>query len=572
MSKTLRRFARVVAFALAFVVAGTSADAQYPITRISLDSGGHEGNGPSVLFGLPGSLSADGRYVAFGSDATNLVSGDTNAATDIFVHDNVTGATVRVSVDSSGVEANGVSLWPAISGDGRFVTFSSLADNLVASDTNKTYDVFRHDRDPDANGIFDEGNGVTIRVSVDSSGAEGKVGGENSSISAGGNLVVFDSYSDNLVASDKNQTYDVFLHDCTTGVTTRITKGGNNLSVWPSISANENVIAFTSWASNLVPGDTNHGQDVFVYDRTAQTTTRVSVDSSGNEAWGQGPSPLSHDGSIVAFMSGASNLVAGDTNGKTDVLVHDQTSGATTRESVDPGGVQFSDDSDNPSLSGDGNVVTFMRHVLKLGSQGWYPADFRPFARDRAADTTRALNFNCGGVAADGDGMYPAVSDDGRFVGFMSYADDLISGDTNTSGDVFLYDLTIVEPDAAWSNYGAGFAGTNGVPTLTLSADPVLGTTPTLDVGNSLGAATGGFLLAGASQASIGTKWGGTILVAYAWIAPLALPPAGLSLPFPLALDPALCGVSAYAQAVELDAGAQYGLSFTAGVQVTFGK
>jgi len=238
MSKTLRRFARVVAFALAFVVAGTSADAQYPITRISLDSGGHEGNGPSVLFGLPGSLSADGRYVAFGSDATNLVSGDTNAATDIFVHDNVTGATVRVSVDSSGVEANGVSLWPAISGDGRFVTFSSLADNLVASDTNKTYDVFRHDRDPDANGIFDEGNGVTIRVSVDSSGAEGKVGGENSSISAGGNLVVFDSYSDNLVASDKNQTYDVFLHDCTTGVTTRITKGGNNLSVWPSISAN----------------------------------------------------------------------------------------------------------------------------------------------------------------------------------------------------------------------------------------------------------------------------------------------------------------------------------------------
>jgi len=569
---------RIVAFTCTLLACGTTARAQYPITRISLDSSGHEGDGASGcnefngFVDLPAALSDDGRFVAFESVATNLVSGDTNAATDIFVHDNVTGATVRVSIDSSGNQSNGYSLYPAISGDGRFVTFMSVADNLVANDTNGYYDSFRHDRDPDGNGIFDEGNGVTERASVDSNGVEGNRGSFYSDISADGNLVVFDSDSDNLVASDKNRTGDIFLHDFSTGKTTRITPGSNGGSYSPSISADGKFVAFTSVASNLVAGDTNRTSDVFVYDRTAKTMTRVSVDSSGSEASGFGPSPLSRDGSIVAFRSYASNLVAGDTNNMPDVFVHDLTSGVTTRESVGSGGVQFSDYSDSPSLSGDGNVVTFMRFVLKSGSGGVFPTYFRPFARDRAADTTLPLNVDCGGVAADGDGMYPGVSDDGRFVAFSSYADNLVAGDTNATGDVFLYDLTIVEPDAAWSNYGSGFAGTFGVPSLTLSADPVLGTTPNLDASNSLGAATSGFLLAGPSQASIGTKWGGTILVAYSWIAPVALPAAGLSLPFPLALDPAFCGVSAYAQVIELDAGAPFGLSFTPGVQVTFGK
>jgi Tol biopolymer transport system component len=572
MSEANRRFARVVAFALAFVVAGTTARAQYPITRISLDSSGHEGNGPSGYFGLPGALSADGRQVAFESFATNLVPGDTNAAADIFVHDNVTGATVRVSIDSSGHEANGPSFYPAISGDGRFVTFTSVADNLVASDTNKAYDIFRHDRDPDGNTIFDEGNGVTERVSVDSNGAEANGYSITSSISADGVLVAFSSAADNLVASDQNQCMDVFLRDLSTGTTIRITKGGNGNSDLPSISADGKFIAFTSVAANLVPGDTNHGEDVFVYDVANPTITRVSVDSSGNEASGRGPSPLSRDGSIVAFTSESSNLVAGDSNGRPDVFVHDRTSGVTTRESVDPGGVQYLDFSGYPALSGDGNVVTFMRHIIKLGNQGWYDTDFRPFARDRAADTTLALNVHCGGVAADGDGMLPGVSDDGRFVGFLSRADDLVAGDTNGTGDLFLYDLTIVEPDAAWSNYGAGYAGTFGVPTLALSADPVLGTTPTLDLGNSSGTFAVGFLLIGANSASLGTARGGTILVDFLAIEPIALWPGGLSLGVALPLDPAWCGASVYVQAIELDAGAQYGLSFTPGLQATFGK
>jgi len=577
-----RLVARVFAFTLVAAAFGATARAQYPITRVSVDSSGHEGDGPSGFFGvpgvlwtfgLPGTLSSDGRYVAFDGDATNLVSGDTNLTTDVFVHDTVTGATVRVSIDSSGQESNGASYWPAISSDGRFVSFTSFADNLVASDTNKTYDIFRHDRDPDGNGILDEGNGVTERVSVDSSGKQADNASTTSSISADGVLVVFSSWANNLVAGDQNQHRDVFRRDLSTGKTTRITKGGNGDSDLPSISADGKFIAFTSDASNLVTGDTNATSDVFVYDVANQTTTRVSVDSSGNQASGFGPSPLSDDGSVVAFTSFADNLVAGDTNATPDVFVHDLTSGATTRESVDPGGVQSSDFSGSPSLSGDGDVVTFTRYVLEYDRYGWwYYDDFRTFARDRAADTTLALNVNCGGVAADGNGMFPCVSDDGRFVAFMSFADDLVADDANAATDVFLYDLTIVEPDATWSNYGTGFSGTLGVPTLTMSADPVFGTTPSLDVGNSSGTSTIGFRLVGADSASLGTSRGGTILVDFLQIKAITLLPGGLSVAFTLPLDPALCGVSAYVQVIELDPGAQFGLSFTPGLQATFGK
>ena len=574
MSRTLhRRLARVASFALAFVVAGTTARAQFPITRVSVDGAGNEGNDASgYAFGHCGGVSSDGRFIAFTSKAWNLVAGDTNGCDDVFVRDRVAGTTVRVSVDSSGVQGNGASLVPSISSDGRFVTFMSRADNLVANDANHVDDVFRHDRDPDGNGIFDEGNGVTERVSIDSAGVEGDFASSDSSLSADGALVVFSSLATNLVSGDSNQRMDVFLRDCIAGTTARITKGSNGDSFMPSISGDGKFIAFTSWASSLVAGDTNNYMDVFVYDRTAKTMTRVSVDSAGNQAWGQGPSPLSDDGSIVAFTSDASNLVAGDTNGTSDVFVHDLASGATTRESVGPGGAQFDDFSLAPSLSADGNVVTFMRYVLKMGDEGLYMADFRPFARDRAADVTLALNVNCGGRPANSDAMFPSVSADGTIVAFMGFADDLVADDTNGTGDVFVYDRTIVEPDATWSNYGAGFPGTLGIPTLGLSADPVLGTTRKLDVGNSSGTFAVGFLLVGSNSASLGTTRGGTILVDYLLIEPIALWPGGLSLATALPLDPAWCGASAYVQAIELDAGAQYGLSFTPGLQATLGK
>src|SRR5206468_8005529 len=140
--------------------------------------------------------SADGRLVAFHSDATNLVAGDTNGATDVFVHDRQTGTTERVSVPSGGTEGNGFSAGPALSADGRFVAFHNTATNLVAGDTNGKTDVFVHDRQ----------TGTTERVSVASDGTQGNGPSSGAALSADGGLVAFHGTATNLVAGDTSGT------------------------------------------------------------------------------------------------------------------------------------------------------------------------------------------------------------------------------------------------------------------------------------------------------------------------------------------------------------------------------
>src|SRR5262245_48558817 len=169
----LPRFApvrRLLALALPWVaLTSAPAAAQNPITRQSVGAAGNEGKKDSGALSRP-SFSRDGRYLAFDSAAGNLVGGDGNGIADVFVKELATGALVRVSVDSNGVEGDGASAGPSLSADGRFVAFQSYAKNLVPSDSNVAIDVFLHDRDPDGNGIFDEGNGVTTCVSVSGSG------------------------------------------------------------------------------------------------------------------------------------------------------------------------------------------------------------------------------------------------------------------------------------------------------------------------------------------------------------------------------------------------------------------
>src|SRR5262249_35266571 len=133
---------------------------------------------PTWFNSYPVVLSADGRFIAFTSEATNLVPTDGNGFADVFVADRTTGSIVRVNVSSSGDEANGSGVWPALSADGRFVVFESNASNLIPSDVNGgAEDIFLHDRDPDGNGIFDEGNATTTVVSVDSSGNQSAIYG-----------------------------------------------------------------------------------------------------------------------------------------------------------------------------------------------------------------------------------------------------------------------------------------------------------------------------------------------------------------------------------------------------------
>jgi hypothetical protein len=221
-----------------------------------VSSAGVEGNDESYT----PSISADGRYVAFHSDASNLVSGDTNNYEDVFVHDRQTGETTRVSVDSTGVQGNYGGEYPSISADGRYVVFRSYATNLVPGDTNGRCDIFDHDRQ----------TGQTTRVSVDSAGVQGNYGSYYSSISADGRYVAFISDASNLVPGDTNDWSDVFVHDRQTGETTRVSVSsagveGNYDCYSPSISADGRFVAFITSASNLVPGDTSGSQDVFVH-------------------------------------------------------------------------------------------------------------------------------------------------------------------------------------------------------------------------------------------------------------------------------------------------------------------
>jgi len=272
-------------------------------------------------------LSADGRFVAFGSDATNLVPGDTNGVSDAFVYDRLSGTTERVSVSSTGAQADDDSFAgffaPAVSADGRFVAFSSDATNLVPGDTNDQTDVFVRDRCL-TNGVSVAGcTAKTQRVSVSSSGAQGSGRSLSPTLSADGRFVAFASEADDLVVGDTNEAFDVFVNDRMTGMTERVSVDSTGAQAnaaslehfCPALSADGRFVAFESDATNLVPVDTNGVTDVFVHDRLTATTDRVSVDSAGAQANDGSNFPaISADGSVVAFVSTATNLVPDDTN------------------------------------------------------------------------------------------------------------------------------------------------------------------------------------------------------------------------------------------------------------------
>jgi Tol biopolymer transport system component len=265
-------------------------------------------------------LSADGRYVAFSSSATNLVASDNNSTGDVFVRDRETGTTERVSIAYNGLETDLPSGSPTLSAGGRWVAFDSTATNLVPGDTNGTGDVFVRDRQ----------TGATRRVSVGPGGIEGNgdLGGRGA-ISATGRFVAFFSEATNLVPGDTNGTFDVFVHDTATGMTRRASVGhggaqADGFSGSPALSGSGRFVVFDSDATNLVPGDNNGSVDVFVHDLELGKTTGVSVGPGIVDGDDQSrDAAISADGRFVAFGSPATNFVQGDTNGAFDVFVRD---------------------------------------------------------------------------------------------------------------------------------------------------------------------------------------------------------------------------------------------------------
>ena len=298
---------------------------------VSVNSGETPANDYSDL----DAVSANGRYVAFHTLASNLVRGDTNGVVDGFLRDMATGTTSRVSLNTHGAQGNDFSVVSAISADGRYVVLLSYASNLVPGDTNEIADLFVRDR----------ASGTTRRISVSSTEAQANGFPGTSTISKDGRYVAFSSDATNLVRGDTNNQSDVFVRDRDgdTRLVSVSTTGAraNDYSYLGAGSANGRYVGFGSLATNLVPGDTNGLGDAFVRDLVSGTTRRVSVSSNeaqalaidGNES-GSVVSGMSADGRYVTMDSDVSNLVPGDTNGVGDVFVRDRVSGTTRRASV----------------------------------------------------------------------------------------------------------------------------------------------------------------------------------------------------------------------------------------------
>lgn len=397
-------------------------------------------------------ISADGRFVVFRSDATNLVVGSTNGARTIYIKDIGTGVTTRVSSDSAGVNGNKDSDNPAISADGRFVAFDSIATNLVPGDTGSQC-ISASGTNINCPDVFIK-NLETAETRLVSTTAAGEPGNRESqlpAISADGRYVAFRSSASNLVAGDGNGKADVFLKDMQTGTVSRVSvtadgAEGDEDSELASISADGRFVAFHSLSGTLAPDDTNSKMDVYLKDTKTGVLTRVSTGtdgSQGDEASGFGALALSADGRFVAFDSGASNLVPDDLNGKRDVFLKDMQTGATALVSASAGAQGSEDSYSSIAVSADGRFVAFSSDAPNLvpgdGNDGKGKTDV--FIRDMQTGAVSCVSTATGSaVPGMGKSEFVSISGDGRFVAFSSDAADLVPGDTNKKTDVFLKD------------------------------------------------------------------------------------------------------------------------------------
>jgi len=399
------------------------------LTRVvSVDSAGLQGDNHS----WSSSISADGRIVAFYGDASNLVLGDTNDTTDVFVHDLVSGVTTRVSVSSSGMQGSDWSYLPDLSTDGRFVAFESFAPNLVPGDANGQADVFVHDRRTNQ----------TMAASVDSAGLPSDGFSYEAAISGRGRFVAFASTGTNLVPGDTNGFYDVFVRDVVSGLTVRASVSsagaqGNARSRNPDLSADGRFVVFQSDATNLVPGDTNDVGDVFVHDLWTGETRRVSVDSSGGQGLTESfEASISADGRFVAFTSAAFTSAP---TPRLQAMVHDRVTGETRNVSTTPDLLDANRNSWAPALSDDGRFVVFASDASDI-----VPNDpginFDVFSYDREGASPTIASYCTS--ATTSHGCQPAISGVGVPRNAASGFTVTVSGVEGGKAGLFFYGVT----------------------------------------------------------------------------------------------------------------------------------
>ena len=440
------------------------------IVRVSIPAGGGEANGASYL----PVLSPDGAHVAFVSSATNLVPTDTNGVADIFAVD-LTGHINRASVASDGTQANGSSYEVALSDDGRYAAFSSSASNLVPNDTNGKRDIFVHDQQTGATervsissgGLQGDGDAGEAAIALD--------------ISGDGRYVAFMSAASNMIPNDTTfDEFDVYLRDRQTNATSLVSVASdgtqaNDYSGYPAISADGRFIAFFSYATNLDNRVTSTTGHIYAHDRQTGQTQLASVSTSGTAANGWSTNPIiSANGRYVAFESVATNLVSNDTNGQSDIFVRDLQSGVTTRVSVASDGTQANAYSRSPAISGDGRFVVFESNASNLVVDDTNNIQ-DVFVRDRLTGATTLVSVGMNGSPANGISYNAAIAANGQLIGFASGAYNLVADDTNFQSDIFVTPWAVFEPGSVtgtiWTDLNANRAIDTGESPL--SAHPV---------------------------------------------------------------------------------------------------
>lgn len=438
--RLLAAIATVTLASLSIEAPGRAASEAATTIRASVSSAGTQGNGMSSF----PVLSADGRYVAFDSSASNLVPHDTNGKVDVFVRDLHTGVTRRVSVANDGAQGNGDSdqagAGPAISADGRYVAFQSLSTSLVRqhATAGQVY-------------VRDLKLGTTRMVSVSNQGVPGENYSDYPSISADGRYVAFASQSLNLVPGGSFAITSIFVRDLQANTTRRVSVSsqgvpGNDVSDTPYISANGRYVTFMSAATNLVPRDTNALPDIFVRDLQANTTRRANLSTSGAQAndggtgLGSNTPSISGTGRYIAFTSDASNLVPHDKNNHVDVFLRDMQTHTTRIVSVSSSNQEGNFDSvtsNAPAVSDDGQFVIFSSVATNLVTG--HPNDGGDiYRRDMTAGATTLMSVSPRGDHANSQSYEPAISANGQYVAFSSDASNLVFGDTNGSADIFV--------------------------------------------------------------------------------------------------------------------------------------
>lgn len=398
--------------------------------RVSVDGDGNE----SARGGGDPAISGDGRYVVFESSATDLIPDDTNGVQDLYVKDRMTGAIERVSLTAAKGESNQDSDNPSISADGSEIAFECYATNMTLLDSDVTADIY----------VYNRLLGQLEILSISNSGLKGNADSTDPAISGEGRHVAFESRATNLIAGDSNGFTDIFVYDLLNDSIERVSikdeaTEANQGSQGASISGDGRFVAFSSAASNLVDGDTNLVNDIFVFDRLNRSILRVSTSTGGGEANGNSSEPsLSSDGRFVAFVSAATDLVPGDTNGKNDIFLKDLVTGAVLECSVDDSQVQGNNYSYDPDISGDGRFVTFKSLSTNL-VEGGTSAIGNIFVHDRLTRKTRRISADESGMEPTGESYFPMISGDGKTVVFQSGATNLVSGDLNLRDDVFAF-------------------------------------------------------------------------------------------------------------------------------------